>query len=65
LRGLPREVPHLIKKIMPAIPKKHLDELEGIVEGYNKKREKWNFLKGESLELNELIFFICSPILAA
>lgn len=61
IRGLPREIPHLIKEMMEIIPDEYLDELKGLVEGYNAKRESWYFLKGKELTLEDLIYFHLLP----
>lgn len=61
LKGLPKNVPFLIEEMKKVIPKDYLSELEGLVEGYNKRRSEWVFIKGPELTLDNLIYFHLLP----
>lgn len=59
--GIPRQISHLIEKIKKEIPTEYVAEMEGLVAGYNDKRNTWKFLKGEELTLHNLIYFHLLP----
>lgn len=61
VRRLPRNIPNLIEKMKKVIPSEYITEMEGLVAGYNAKRETWKFLKGEELSLESLIYFHLLP----
>jgi hypothetical protein len=61
VRGLPRNIPYLIEKMKKVIPSEYITEMEGVVAGYNAKRETWKFLKGKELSLESLIYFHLLP----
>lgn len=61
LMGFPKEIPLVTEKMKSIIPEKYLAEMQGLVDGYNKKRESWNFLKGDPLTLEWLIYFHMLP----
>lgn len=61
LMGLPKEIPLFAEKMKSIIPEKYLAEMQGLVDGYNKKRESWNFFKGNPLTLEWLIYFHMLP----
>lgn len=56
-KGLPKDIPHLVEKMKTVIPPEYLQEMVGLVIGYNDKSATWKYLPGSDLTLDEIIYF--------
>jgi len=56
------EIPNIIKEVKKKLPQKYIQEMQGVVDGFNKwVDEKWFFMKPRKLTLDEIILFHLEP----